>query len=663
LERATGWRVCSGHWRPIGAAIACCCLGFAPSSSAQTALRVDARASHEPHDGSDWNHAFQTLQEALAAASDPATTYHILIAGGGYRPDETALGVHSGSRAATFLIRNKVSLLGGFAGVEDDPSTDVRNIDRYATELSGDIGLPDEPTDNSFHVVTVDGTVSSASVLDGFDVVDGNATGAPHPAGSCIYSPDGGNPRLVNVNATRGRAFSGGAVYINAPGRAVTITGRKHAFSDTATHQTGRSGVFTGTCADGDTWTDGPGGAMYVRSATLAISQCLVIGETGGNGGGIFADCSASILVRDVYQQSSIAGRGDGNFGHGGGVYVASPLVTLRDCYFVKCSAQDNRPCATATLGTFGGAARIVSQWARIRGCRFHRGYAGYGAGAAIAGNSLDIVNSMFTGFNEAAWRGGGVYANGLARADIVNSLVDGAAAMLVRLGAPCGDIGSGEGGGIALVDCQTATLSSCTIVNCRATQRGAGVLASGPTALAVANTIMWYQGWDPQGPQGSPCERDLAAVDGAGAAVTYSNIHHGWNGLGVIHDDPQFRFVKPNIYTLAPSSPCIDAGDNDALPADVLDLDGDNNTTEPLPVDLLYNRRRVDISAVTDTGHGSAPIVDIGAYEAQVLPCIAGRNGNGAFTPADVALFVTQWQLDLDNHTLITDIDNNGYV
>jgi hypothetical protein len=55
--------------------------------------------------------------------------------------------------------------------------------------------------------------------------------------------------------------------------------------------------------------------------------------------------------------------------------------------------------------------------------------------------------------------------------------------------------------------------------------------------------------------------------------------------------------------------SPAIDAGDNLALPADLLDLDLDGDVAEPFPVDLVNNLR------VFDGGTGSTR-VDIGAYE-----------------------------------------------
>ena len=52
---------------------------------------------------------------------------------------------------------------------------------------------------------------------------------------------------------------------------------------------------------------------------------------------------------------------------------------------------------------------------------------------------------------------------------------------------------------------------------------------------------------------------------------------------------------------------PAIDAGDNAALPSGVL-------------TDILGYPRFIDIASVTDTGNGTPPIVDMGAYEAQIV-------------------------------------------
>jgi len=72
-------------------------------------------------------------------------------------------------------------------------------------------------------------------------------------------------------------------------------------------------------------------------------------------------------------------------------------------------------------------------------------------------------------------------------------------------------------------------------------------------------------------------------------------------NTIGTVDDD----------LGLLASSPCADAGDNNAVPADALDLDGDGNIAEPIPFDLLGNARFTDTFGA-DTGSGTPPIVDM---------------------------------------------------
>ena len=74
-----------------------------------------------------------------------------------------------------------------------------------------------------------------------------------------------------------------------------------------------------------------------------------------------------------------------------------------------------------------------------------------------------------------------------------------------------------------------------------------------------------------------------------------------------MIDSDPLFVDAAGGDLRLQPASPAIDAGDNAAVPVGV--------TT-----DLLGNARFVDIVSVIDTGNGAPPIVDIGAYEAQIV-------------------------------------------
>ncbi len=82
----------------------------------------------------------------------------------------------------------------------------------------------------------------------------------------------------------------------------------------------------------------------------------------------------------------------------------------------------------------------------------------------------------------------------------------------------------------------------------------------------------------------------------------------------GNISADP--RFVSSTVWRLLPGSPCIDAGSNADVPADMADLNGNGNTTEPLPIDLGGAGRFADDPCTADTGSGTPPIVDMGAYE-----------------------------------------------
>jgi len=66
--------------------------------------------------------------------------------------------------------------------------------------------------------------------------------------------------------------------------------------------------------------------------------------------------------------------------------------------------------------------------------------------------------------------------------------------------------------------------------------------------------------------------------------------------------------------------SPCIDAGDNTAVPADTTDLDADGNTAEPIPFDLDGKPR------IVDGDNDGNSVVDMGAFEVpSILELIEG--------------------------------------
>ncbi len=105
------------------------------------------------------------------------------------------------------------------------------------------------------------------------------------------------------------------------------------------------------------------------------------------------------------------------------------------------------------------------------------------------------------------------------------------------------------------------------------------------------------------------------ATAAGSSPDVRSTLVQGGYPGAGNLEADP--LFVDPdgadNIpgtpdddLRLQRGSPAIDAGNNAFIPADLLDDDGDGNTTEPAPFDRDGQLRLA----------GAA--VDMGAYERQ---------------------------------------------
>ncbi|MCP4249120.1 MAG: hypothetical protein GY778_18915, partial [bacterium] len=195
-------------------------LTVAPVSG-QTVLYVDDDAP-PGGSGTSWATAFDSLQDALAAA---VPGDEIRVAQGTYRPDYGAAQAPP-NRTATFQLLSGVAIRGAYAGL-GAPDPDARDLIAYESILSGDL-LGDDLTDgdmrdNSFSVVTCTGADATA-VIDGCVIERGysNAAASEFAEGAGLRN-NGGSPTIIDCTFRHNRASYGGGMYTNVDGSPTLI--------------------------------------------------------------------------------------------------------------------------------------------------------------------------------------------------------------------------------------------------------------------------------------------------------------------------------------------------------------------------------------------------------------------------------------------------------
>ena len=189
------------------------------------------------------------------------------------------------------------------------------------------------------------------------------------------------------------------------------------------------------------------------------------------------------------------------------------------------------------------------------------------GAGPGVAfhrGEQSTSVLSGFTILNADGTEGGAIFCMN-ASPIIVNCLLRNNAAQY--------------GAGIFSLNANPA-VTNCTIVNNTASVAGGGIYCSGSPSPIVTNCILWANA------------SDQIAFEGDAPAVTYSDVQGGYAGAGNLNADPQFidpaggnyRLINSGSYyrddwswqwLLAPTSPCVDKGNNGAAGIPTTDKEG----------------------------------------------------------------------------------------
>ncbi|MHC4474856.1 MAG: right-handed parallel beta-helix repeat-containing protein [Planctomycetota bacterium] len=544
--------------------------------------------------GTNWADAYKYLQDGLADANTSAKPVEIRVAQGTYKPDE-GVGVSDGDREATFQLINGVTLKGGYAG-DGEPDPDARDIANYVSILSGDLDGNDvpvatgdlltEPTraENSCHVVSAN-DVDANAVFNGFTVTAGNADGSwasNQGTGGGICNLQG-SPTVFDCVLTNNSANWGGGMFSDGVGSEPTLT----------------------NCMFSYNFSSGTGGGMCNGAGSTMLLNCTFIENVADYAGGGIYD-SGGIIILD---NCTFTGNSATNHG---GAFRKPPGgdVILSNCMFSNNSAGDEG----GGMHISGGGDRIVSN------CTFMGNSSNDGGGMYIVLCKLTLINCAFNG-NSASNNGGGIFTIEVAdRSAIVTNC------------SFSGNTASIDGGASGGSHC-FATFTNCTFSENSAGGDGGGFCISlnGGTP-DFNNCIFWGNTANNEGPQ-IAIKSSFATVD-----VNYCDVQGGdWDiyvsagtlnyDVSNIDSNPLFvdadgaddtAGTEDDNLRLTNGSPCIDAGDNTAVPADTADLDGDGNTVEPTPIALNSFARFIDDLCTADTGNPGAPgpIVDMGAYE-----------------------------------------------
>ncbi|WP_426295497.1 right-handed parallel beta-helix repeat-containing protein [Dyadobacter endophyticus] len=236
--------------------------------------------------GSGWEDALGDLSTALNAAYGCTGITEIWVKAGTYKPSGFPYNASlTGSRNNAFYLINNVSIYGGFAG--NEATLGQRDAGANQTILSGDIGVPSNASDNTYHTL-VSVLNNNTARLDGFIVRDGNSNGA------------GIEQSILGANVI---AFGGGGLVLYSASPVVANC------------------VFTGNAG-----ADGAGIYVFGSSANPLITNCIITGNSAGSaGGGIFNGYDSGATI----QNCTIAGNSGVVQGAGMHNYLlAHPIVS-----------------------------------------------------------------------------------------------------------------------------------------------------------------------------------------------------------------------------------------------------------------------------------------------------------------------------------------------
>lgn len=378
-------------------------------------------------------------------------------------------------------------------------------------------------------------------------------------------------------------------------------------FAGTETALAQRNFVANVTTLTGDLLGNDNGTVTYMGDNSYHVVNGTSVGATGILDG---------FRVVGGYANGATAS----NYDKGGGILIlSSASPTIRNCNFVG-----NR----CIFG--GGAGYIFGAQATFQNCEFTDNVGG-SYGGAFDTNSTTVKWEGCTFTNNQASRAGAIESYGSSQTTITNCVF--------RLNKATS---TNSGGAVWIGTTSTVTIRDSTFVGNTTTHTSGGGIYNTSGSANIGNCIVWGN----TGSGGVTANNQVTAAGGTNT-VNYSVVQGGAAGSGNLSVDPLFVSAATGDLHLQITSPAIDAGSNTLIPVGIL-FDRDGLT------------RRVDITTVVDTGVGTSPIVDIGAYEVPPPPppaCPADLNGDGEVGGLDLAIVLSAWG------TPGGDVDGDGFT
>ncbi|MCA9242753.1 MAG: hypothetical protein KDA32_02270 [Phycisphaerales bacterium] len=382
-------------------------------------------------------------------------------------------------------------------------------------------------------------------------------------------------------------------------------------------------------------------GGYYALESSGEIGQCRFIGNTASLcGGGLIANTGAPRIVECMFSSNSAGS-------DGGGMFATGAAVTISRSSFVTNTAVSN-----------GGGLDIMAGSASVSGCTFCGNLAYLGGG--IEGPVGSVSECLFSG-NLAEDQGGGLYTRQMAiwQSTFANNAA-GFEGGGVYFSSVTLDIGGsifwGNSGAGSVSDDQIYVDSGTATVNHSNVQgqwmgAGANNLSGDPGFTGISGNWTTGATFDPNAGQTTLVDGSANyTLDQLAGMVLNPNNSQALHTL-IVSNTSQSIVVWGDVSALVPiggpaytvfdyrllaGSPCIDAADNGAVPADTLDLDQDGDVVEPTPFDLAGAPRFVDDPNTADTGVGACAIVDMGAFEFQAVGGEADTDFDGICDSVD---------------------------